>query len=178
MRSEHNNFRYPNLISPEDKILNFQQAVAKIKELKEQKLRVALASGVFDVFHRGHVEYLRQAWEAADVVFVGVEKDSAVRLNKGPTRPICFFEDRVRVLSALLYVDYVFGMEPDIQYDDVTAYIKQYRQLNPTGVVVCEWDENFKNKEYQAEQAGIELIKVNIPRIDSSTRIIKELGFP
>jgi D-beta-D-heptose 7-phosphate kinase/D-beta-D-heptose 1-phosphate adenosyltransferase len=176
--SQSNNFRHLNLISPEDKILNFQQAIAKIKELKERKLRVALASGVFDVFHRGHVEYLRQAWEAADVVFVGVEKDSAVKLNKGSTRPICLFEDRVRVLSAIVFVDYVFGMKSDIKYSDVEAYIERLRQLNPTGVVVCKWDENFKNKKYQAEQVGIELIEVSIPRIDSSTRIIEQLGFP
>ncbi len=70
--------------------------------------RVGFTSGVFDIVHPGHVEYLRAARELVDVLFVGVNSDLSVRANKGPTRPINSERDRAEVLLGLSSVDHVF----------------------------------------------------------------------
>jgi rfaE bifunctional protein nucleotidyltransferase chain/domain len=65
-------------------------------------------NGVFDVLHRGHVDYLAQARLLGAALLVGVNSDaSARRLGKGPDRPLNSETDRARVLAALQAVDFV-----------------------------------------------------------------------
>jgi rfaE bifunctional protein nucleotidyltransferase chain/domain len=67
-----------------------------------------LTNGVFDVLHRGHVNYLAQARSLGAALLVGVNSDaSARRLGKGPDRPLNGQADRACVLAALQAVDYV-----------------------------------------------------------------------
>ena len=75
------------------------------------QLRAALASlprpwvftnGVFDVLHRGHVQYLHEARQLGATLIVAVNSDASVRrLGKGPDRPLNAVLDRVWVLSGL-----------------------------------------------------------------------------
>jgi rfaE bifunctional protein nucleotidyltransferase chain/domain/rfaE bifunctional protein kinase chain/domain len=75
--------------------------------------RVVFTNGCFDVLHRGHVSYLRQARELGDLLVVAVNSDAGVRRLKGPGRPVVPVEDRVAVLAALSCVDYVVVFEED-----------------------------------------------------------------
>ncbi len=63
---------------------------------------LVLTNGVFDLLHRGHVDYLARAREMGASLLVAVNDDeSARRLHKGPGRPFNGYEDRVAVLAAL-----------------------------------------------------------------------------
>jgi rfaE bifunctional protein nucleotidyltransferase chain/domain len=65
-------------------------------------------NGVFDVLHRGHVDYLARARLLGAALLVGVNSDaSARRLGKGPDRPLNSETDRACVLAALQAVDFV-----------------------------------------------------------------------
>ncbi|MEJ3746823.1 D-glycero-beta-D-manno-heptose 1-phosphate adenylyltransferase [Actinomycetes bacterium KLBMP 9797] len=75
--------------------------------------RVVFTNGCFDVLHRGHVSYLRQARELGDLLVVAVNSDASVRRLKGPDRPVVPAEDRVAVLAALSCVDHVVVFEED-----------------------------------------------------------------
>jgi rfaE bifunctional protein nucleotidyltransferase chain/domain len=68
---------------------------------------LALANGVFDLFHVGHLRYLRGARAEADALVVAVNSDVSTRLNKGPNRPIVPEGERVEILEALECVDHV-----------------------------------------------------------------------
>jgi D-glycero-beta-D-manno-heptose 1-phosphate adenylyltransferase len=69
---------------------------------------LVLTNGVFDVLHRGHVNYLAQARLLGAALLVGVNSDaSARRLGKGPDRPLNGQTDRACVLAALQAVDFV-----------------------------------------------------------------------
>lgn len=68
---------------------------------------VALANGVFDLLHVGHVRYLEGAAQEADVLVVAVNDDRSVRALKGPGRPILDDVSRAELIAALRCVDYV-----------------------------------------------------------------------
>ena len=72
---------------------------------------IALANGVFDLLHVGHLRYLQGAAEEADVLVVAVNADSMVRELKGPDRPIVPEHDRAELVDALRGVDYVLLFE-------------------------------------------------------------------
>jgi len=69
---------------------------------------LVFTNGVFDVLHRGHVNYLAQARLLGAALLVGVNSDaSARRLGKAPDRPLNNEADRACVLAALQAVDFV-----------------------------------------------------------------------
>ena len=49
---------------------------------------IAMANGIFDLFHVGHLRYLEGAKAEADLLVVAVNSDFSTRLNKGPSRPV------------------------------------------------------------------------------------------
>jgi D-beta-D-heptose 7-phosphate kinase/D-beta-D-heptose 1-phosphate adenosyltransferase len=66
---------------------------------------VVFTNGVFDLLHRGHVEYLEEARALGDRLVVGVNSDASVRRLKGPSRPIVGEADRLALVAALACVD-------------------------------------------------------------------------
>jgi len=78
-----------------------------VADQRRAGLRIALTNGCFDVLHIGHVRYLCQARELADVLIVGLNSDESVRALKGQDRPINPEGDRAEVLAALSCVDRV-----------------------------------------------------------------------
>lgn len=75
--------------------------------------RIVFTNGCFDLLHRGHVAYLRQARDLGDVLVLGLNSDRSVRRLKGPDRPVNRCEDRAAVLAALSCVDLVCAFDED-----------------------------------------------------------------
>nr|WP_315430375.1 adenylyltransferase/cytidyltransferase family protein [uncultured Albidiferax sp.] len=48
---------------------------------------IGYTSGVFDLFHQGHLNYLKTCKRAVDLLVVGVDDDILVQKNKGKYRP-------------------------------------------------------------------------------------------
>jgi D-glycero-beta-D-manno-heptose 1-phosphate adenylyltransferase len=68
---------------------------------------VVLANGCFDLFHVGHIRYLREARQKGDILVVALNSDSSVRRLKGPCRPILPQRERAEILASFWFVDYV-----------------------------------------------------------------------
>ena len=69
---------------------------------------LVFTNGVFDVIHRGHVEYLAAARELGAALLVAVNSDSSAKqLGKGSDRPLNRATDRLLVVAALESVSYV-----------------------------------------------------------------------
>ncbi len=84
-----------------------------LSTFRAQKKKIVFTNGVFDILHRGHVDYLRKAKALGDVLVVGLNTDSSVRKIKGPGRPIQNQNDRAVITASLKSVDYViFFDEP------------------------------------------------------------------
>jgi rfaE bifunctional protein nucleotidyltransferase chain/domain len=74
----------------------------------ERRLRsVALANGVFDLFHVGHLRYLEAAAREAELLVVAVNSDASTRAHKGPDRPVVPEDERAEILCGLACVDRV-----------------------------------------------------------------------
>ncbi len=91
-----------------DKIVTRQRAADLCEEFRRAGKKVGFTSGVFDIIHPGHVEYLEAARAEVDALIVGVNSDSSVRGNKGELRPICGEAQRAEVVAGLQAVDLVF----------------------------------------------------------------------
>jgi rfaE bifunctional protein nucleotidyltransferase chain/domain len=78
-----------------------------IGRLRQAGKKIVLTNGCFDILHAGHVRYLQAAKMLGDVLVIGLNSDTSVRLLKGESRPINCQEDRAEVLAALSAVDYV-----------------------------------------------------------------------
>ena len=87
---------------------------ARVAErLRAAGKRIVLANGCFDLLHVGHVRYLQAARALGDVLFVGINADTAVARLKGPGRPLMPAAERAELLSALRGVDHVVVFEDD-----------------------------------------------------------------
>lgn len=63
-------------------------------------------SGCFDIFHYGHLNILKKSKELCDHLIVGVSTDELIEKEKGK-RPVIPFEERIKLVSAIKYVDEV-----------------------------------------------------------------------
>jgi D-glycero-beta-D-manno-heptose 1-phosphate adenylyltransferase len=74
---------------------------------------IALANGVFDLLHVGHVRYLQAASQHADRLVVAVNSDASVRRLKGEGRPILGEGARAELVAALRGEHYVLIFDDD-----------------------------------------------------------------
>ena len=89
------------------KILARPVLLSQRGELRRRGQTVVFTNGCFDLLHRGHVEYLREARQLGDALVVGVNSDAGVRALKGPGQPIMSQDDRAALVAALEVVSYV-----------------------------------------------------------------------
>lgn len=68
---------------------------------------IVLANGCFDLFHVGHIRYLRAARARGDILVVALNSDASVRKLKGKGRPILPQRERAEILASFSFVDYV-----------------------------------------------------------------------
>lgn len=90
------------------KIVTREEAVVLREGCRASGKRVGYTSGVFDILHSGHVEYLQAARALVDILIVGLNADRSVRENKGPDRPINSQDERAEVVAGLAAVDHLF----------------------------------------------------------------------
>lgn len=132
--------------------------------------RIVFTNGVFDILHRGHVEYLAKARSFGDLLIVGLNTDASVRRLKGKDRPVQSQRDRATILLALRSVDWVVLFS-----DDTPAKL----------ISLVRPDVLVKGADYkESEIVGAEFVRsyggqvkrVRLTPGRSTTRIIKRAG--
>lgn len=84
--------------------------------------RLVFTNGVFDLLHRGHLDYLTRARSLGDRLVVGVNSDASVRrLGKGEERPLVAEADRAALVAGLRCVDAVCLFDEDTPLELIVA---------------------------------------------------------
>lgn len=81
-------------------------------------VKIGYTTGVFDMFHIGHLNILRRAKLECDYLIVGVSTDELCLSAKGKT-PIIPFQERVDIVNSIKFVDSVV---PQTNYDKIQAW--------------------------------------------------------
>jgi rfaE bifunctional protein nucleotidyltransferase chain/domain len=154
----------------------------KIKTLAELRKIVAsekargktivLANGCFDLFHVGHIRYLRGARSKGDLLVVGLNSDRSVRRLKGRGRPILPQEERAEILAAFSFVDYVvIFSEPNVE--------KLLLALKPDiHVKGSDYSEDTVPERETVKAYGGQVVIAGGPKIRNTSEIIKKISVP
>jgi rfaE bifunctional protein nucleotidyltransferase chain/domain len=105
------------------KVFSLSELIEVRLRWKSSRKKVVFTNGVFDILHRGHVEYLAAAKSLGDKLIVGINSDASVRKIKGPRRPVVVESDRAFLVSQLVPVDAVCIFEQETPYDLISALI-------------------------------------------------------
>ena len=74
---------------------------------KNRDKKIVFTNGCFDILHAGHVTYLNEAKSLGDLLVVGLNSDSSIKVLKGESRPILSEQERKFILENLKAVDFV-----------------------------------------------------------------------
>jgi len=75
-------------------------------------MNIGYTTGVFDLFHVGHLRLIKNAKKLCDKLIVGVSSDSLVYDLKG-RRPVIPLSERLEIVKSISYVDSVVVEEKD-----------------------------------------------------------------
>ncbi len=104
-------------------LLSLDEFLEIRKKIKQENKILVFTNGVFDIIHRGHVDYLNRAKALGDYLVVALNSDLSVKRLKGEERPINKLEDRAFVLANLKAVDFVISFEEDTPFEVIAAII-------------------------------------------------------
>ena len=105
------------------KVFSLSELIEVRLRWKSSRKKVVFTNGVFDILHRGHVEYLAAAKSLGDELIVGINSDASVKKIKGPRRPVVVESDRAFLVSQLVPVDAVCIFDQETPYDIISALI-------------------------------------------------------
>jgi len=140
-----------------------------ISGLKSAGRKIVFTNGVFDIIHRGHIEYLNDAKSLGDVLIVGLNSDESVRRIKGEKRPVVSEYNRAIVLDNLKAVDHVV-----IFTDDTPEEI--IKLIRPDILVKGgDWNEDEIIGADFVRNTGGQVMTIRFRENNSTTSIINRI---
>ena len=132
---------------------------------------IGYTTGVYDMFHIGHLNILRRAKEQCDYLIVGVSTDELVQNEKHKT-PIIPFIERCEIISAIKYVDKVVPQKDKNKY---AAWEKYHFDKMFVG---SDWQgtEVWQKYEQQFAPLGVEIVYLDHTDGISSTILRDKLN--
>lgn len=124
---------------------------------------IGYTTGVYDLFHIGHLNVLRNAKKYCDYLIVGVSTDEVVIKNKNKT-PVIPFNERIEIVKAIKYVDEAVAQEDySIEYK-----IKRIKELHADILFVgSDWKGTEKWNKIEKELATIGVKVIYLPHTDN-----------
>ena len=138
-------------------------------DIKSKAMVIGYTTGVYDLFHIGHLNHLKNAKGMCDKLIVGVTVDELV-LYKGKHAMIPY-SDRAEIVRSIKYVDAVV---PQYDMDKLTACKKLGASILFVG---DDWYGTEKWKKYEEDFAkeGIKIVYFPYTKGISSTKITEAL---
>lgn len=134
------------------------------------KYKVGYTSGVYDMFHVGHLNLLRRAKEQCDYLIVAVTTDELALYKNAHT--VIPFEDRAEIVGAIKYVDKVVPQET---MDKMAAWEKNKFDVMFVG---DDWKGTDKWNQYEKDfkEVGVDIVYFPYTKKISSTKLREQLG--
>lgn len=151
--------------------LTIEQSIDVVKKLKRNSRKIVLVGGIFDLIHRGHIEFLEKAKKQGDILIALLESDEKTREVKGKKRPINNQADRAFVLSRLSIVDFVVLLP---HFKSNQDYQKLVIMIRPDIIAITKNDPLTDLKKKYAHMTGGKLIEVLSRVKDYSTSKLEE----
>jgi rfaE bifunctional protein nucleotidyltransferase chain/domain len=151
------------------KIVTLDRLTAALDPSCRDGSTIALANGLFDVLHVGHLRYLEGAAYEADVLVVAINSDVSARDLKGSPRPYVPQDQRAELLAGFECVDHV------TLFDELTVE-PLLRTLRPD--VHCKGTDYTEDTVPEAEVArelGIRIAIVGDPKHHATQALIKRI---
>ncbi len=136
-----------------------------------KKYKIGYTTGVFDMFHIGHLNILKRAKEQCEYLIVGVSTDEVVQQYKNKM-PVIPFEQRCAIVSAIKYVDEVVAQTT---LDKMQAY----KELKFNALFHgSDWQNSDMYNKITEEFAAVGVDMVFLPHTDgiSSTILCEKRG--
>lgn len=150
-------------------IVSLQELASLRERFRSEGKKLVFTNGVFDLLHRGHVEYLNKAKALGDVLAVGVNSDESVRHIKGSGRPVVSQEDRAFLVANLTAVDYVCVFDEETPLTVISALIPDVL------VKGADWGiERVVGREI-VEKAGGKVVSIELTRGRSTSALIERI---
>ena len=127
---------------------------------------IGYTSGVFDLFHIGHLNLLKRAKEQCDYLIVSVSTDELVQKYKNRS-PIIKLKDRMEIIEAIKYVDKVV---PQINRNKLEAF----HNYNYDKIFVgSDWKGStlWNNLENELNQFGAKVVFFEYTSGTSTTEV-------
>jgi glycerol-3-phosphate cytidylyltransferase len=138
---------------------------------KVKKFKIGYTTGVFDMFHIGHLNLLKRAKELCSFLIVGVSTDELV-LQYKYRKPIIKYSERFEIVSSITYVDKVV---PQKNRDKIKAYRKYNFDVMFVG---DDWkgDPLFTKVEKELNKFGSYIVYLPYTKKVSSTKLMNVLN--
>lgn len=134
-----------------------------------KKYTVGITTGVFDIFHIGHLNLLERCKKQCDHLIVAVCDDDYVRNIKN-NEPVFSLEERVRIIGALKCVDEVVVVSfQDV--DDKMLLLKKYHFDVLFSGDDWKGSERYKKTEEQFAKVGVAIEYLSYTQGVSTTQI-------
>ncbi|MBU1092315.1 adenylyltransferase/cytidyltransferase family protein [Patescibacteria group bacterium] len=137
--------------------------------LKKEGHKIGLVLGTYDLIHIGHGRYLEMAKKACDFLIVAIDSDEAVKLRKGPRRPLVPEDERLEMLTHLRHVNFV-TIATDFDENGVAGY-ELIKNIRPNVFIVS--DMNQYSEEQQTELKKYSDKVLQLPRQAETTTSAK-----
>lgn len=138
---------------------------------EKAKYRIGYTTGVFDLFHIGHLNILRRSKERCDFLIVGVSTDELTYELKGRF-PVIPYAQRAEIINSIKYVDRVV---PEISIDKLDAW-KRLRYDALFKGSDAQQREIYRQYERELKEVGVDVIYFPYTEGISSTEIKEGLG--
>ena len=151
-------------------LLEREELVRRVNELRTEGAAIVFANGCFDLFHVGHLRYLEGAAALGEVLVVAINSDREARELKGEGRPFTPENERAEIVAALKCVDFVTVFdEPTVE--ELLLALKPDVHTKGTDYTV----DTVPEREVVRSYGGTVAI-VGDPKDHSSTEIIERLS--
>lgn len=132
---------------------------------------IGYTTGVFDMFHIGHLNILKRAKEQCDYLIVGVSTDELVKHDKNKM-PVIPFNERTAIVEAIKYVDKVVPQENKNKFSAWKKYKFDKMFVGSDWQGTPQWTEF----ERQFAPVGVKIIYIQHTDGISSTILREKIG--
>jgi rfaE bifunctional protein nucleotidyltransferase chain/domain len=151
------------------KMMSIETLAAELARRKREGKKVALANGLFDILHVGHLRYLEGASAEADILAVAVNSDESARRLKGPGRPVMPDAERAELVAGFGCVDYVTIFSED-NVEQVLRLLRPAVHCKGT-----DYSHESVPEAGIARELGIRIAIVGDPKDHATREIIQRL---